>query len=553
MATPPSHSQSLLPNPGILILDRIERDADRFRLTVHVEQEPSCPLCGEVSQSRHSCYCRCLQDYPWQGVSVQLWATVGRFRCRNASCPRKIFCERLPRVACAYGRQTERAAEIIRLVGYVAGGLPGQRLLARLSIATSDDTVLRRVRQPPVQPPSALPVHNLGVDDWAWRKGQDFGTILVNLDFRRVVDLIPDRAAESFSAWLRPHPEIVTISRDRCGLYAEGATLGAPQSQQIADRFHLILNLSATMERVLEERSRQLVLPPIDDPAVASPTAHAGGVSTVSTDVPVVVPPQPTQSQLRRQRRLERYQEVLALFESGQSQAAISRTLGMERKTIRRWLRRGQFPERKAPHRRPPKVNEFADYLDQRWKEGCHNASRLYHEIREKGYAGKRAMVARLVASWRTTGKPASPNAPQRIAPKHAAILVTRRVDQMSDEQQQLLDRITVQCPEVFILRQLALGFRAALMADESTQLRQWIEKAKHCGFGAVVRFAYGLQKDISAVAAAVDNSWSTGQVEGQINRLKMIKRQMYGRAGFELLRARVLPYSPAAFAGPAP
>jgi transposase len=162
-------------------------------------------------------------------------------------------------------------------------------------------------------------------------------------------------------------------------------------------------------------------------------------------------------------------------------------------------------------------------------------------------------MVARLVASWRTTGKPASPNAPQRIAPKHAAILVTRRVDQMTDEQQQLLDRITVQCPEVCILRQLALGFRAALMADESTQLRQWIESAKHCGFGAVVRFAYGLQKDISAVAAAVDNSWSTGQVEGQINRLKMIKRQMYGRAGFELLRARVLPYSPAAFAGPAP
>ena len=127
MATPPSHSQSLLPNPAIVILDGIERDEKRFRLRVHVEQEPTCPLCGEVSRSRHSCYCRCLQDFPWQGVSVQLWATVGRFHCRNASCPRKIFCERLPGVARAYGRQTERAAEIIRLVGYVAGGLPGQR------------------------------------------------------------------------------------------------------------------------------------------------------------------------------------------------------------------------------------------------------------------------------------------------------------------------------------------------------------------------------------------------------------------------------------------
>lgn len=145
-------------------------------------------MCGQLSRSGHSSYRRYLQDLPWQGVSVQLWVTVGRFGCRNSSCPRKIFCERLPLIARVYGRQTERASEVVRLVGYVAGGLPGQRLLARLSIATSDDTVLRRVRQKPAQEP-ALPVRNLGVDDWAWRKRQEYGTILVNLDLRRVVDL----------------------------------------------------------------------------------------------------------------------------------------------------------------------------------------------------------------------------------------------------------------------------------------------------------------------------------------------------------------------------
>jgi transposase len=149
--------------------------------------------------------------------------------------------------------------------------------------------------------------------------------------------------------------------------------------------------------------------------------------------------------------------------------------------------------------------------------------------------------------------KAASPQVHQRISPKHAAILVTRPADQMKDEQQQLLDRIAMQCPDVIDLRKIALCFRAALTADDSTPLRRWIEGAKHSQFGAVVRFAYGLQKDISAVAAAVDTSWSTGQVEGQINRLKTIKRQMYGRAGFELLRARVLPHSPAVSAGPAP
>jgi transposase len=549
MAPSPSHSQSLLPNPDILILDRIERDADRFRLSVHVEQDPVCPLCGEVSRSRHSGYCRCLQDFPWQGVSVQLWATVGRFRCRNASCPRRIFCERLPRVARVYGRQTDRASEIVRLVGYVAGGLPGQRLLDRLSIATSDDTVLRRVRQKPVTEVAVPPVRNLGVDDWAWRKGQDYGTILVNLDLHRVMDLLPDRAADSFSGWLRQHPGIVTIARDRCGIYAEGAALGAPQSQQVADRFHLVLNLSATMERVLEERSRQLILP-AEEPAAESHSA-AGGDAESNTASPT--PVRPTQSELKRQSRLERYEQVVALMKAGQSQAAISRALGIERKTIRRWLRRGEFPERKPPHRRPPKVSEFGAYLQQRWNEGCHNASRLYHEIREKGYPGKRAMVARFVAGWRKTGKAARPNAPERISPKHAAILVTRAADQITDEQQRLLDRITNQCPDVVNLRRLALSFRAALTADKSTQLQQWIEGAKRCEFGHVVRFAYGLKKDISAVAAAVDTSWSTGQVEGQINRLKTIKRQMYGRAGFALLRARVLPYSAATAGGPAP
>ncbi len=550
MAPSPSHSQSLLPNPGILILDRIERDVDRFRLMARVDQEPTCPVCGVVSRSGHSSYRRCLQDLPWQGVTVQLCVRIGRFRCRNSSCPRKIFCERLPQVTRVYGRQTERASEIVRLIGYVAGGRPGQRLLARLSIATSDDTILRRVREQAPLPRSSPPIYNLGVDDWAWRKGQEYGTILVDLELHRVVDLLADRAAESFSEWLQQHPEIVTISRDRSGLYAEGATLGAPQAQQVADRFHLVLNLSATMERVLEERSRQLILPPVEVPLPPSQSANTGDVSP---DVPAVAPSHPTPSQLRRERRLERYQQVIALFNSGHSQAEIARTLGMERKTVRRWLRRGQFPERKPPHRRPPKVNEFADYLQQRWDEGCHNASRLYQEIREKGYRGKRAMVARFVAGWRKTGKAAAPNAPERIAPKHAAILVTRPAEKMTDEQQQLFDRITAQCPEVSDLRQLALGFRAALTADDSTQLRQWIEGSKHCEFGAVVRFAYGLQKDISAVAAAVDTSWSTGQVEGQVNRLKTIKRQMYGRAGFELLRARVLPYEPMASSGPAP
>jgi len=469
-------------------------------------------------------------------VAVQMWLTVGRFRCRNKRCPRKIFCERLPGVAHAFGRQTGRAAEITRLVGYIAGGRPGQRLLTRLSLPASEDTVLRRVRQAPTQPLAALPVPHLGVDDWAWRKGQNYGTILVNLDLHRVVALLPDRAAESFAEWLQQHPEVTTISRDRSGLYAEGATQGAAQAQQVADPFHLVVNMSSTVERVLEEHGRQLVL---------ADTKEGEPAACFPTDEPVAeAAPRPlTQSQLRRQRRLDLYEQVVALSRAGVSKADISHRMKLGRNTILRWLRRSQFPERKPRHGRPPKVIEFAEYLRQRWNEGCHNALRL---DRRSALRDTRANMAWSRGLWPVGGKHGPHNQTPTITPKYAAILVTRRADQLTDEQQQLLDRLAVPCPEIIPLRKIALDFRTALKDDNSKLLRKWIEKAKRCEFGPIVRFAYGLPKDISAVAAAVDTDWSNGQTEGQINRLKMIKRQMYGRAGFVLLRARVLPYCPA-------
>lgn len=519
---------------------------------VTVNQAPACPVCGQVSQSVHSCYCRRLQDLPWQGSSVQLIASVRRYRCRNGKCPRRIFCERLPAVAQPHARQTDRASEIVRVVGYHAGGRPAQRLLIRLALPVSDDTVLRRVKQLPVEAHALGTIRNLGVDDWAWRKAQNYGTILVDLDLHCVADLLADRSSESFSSWLQEHPGIVTISRDRCGLYAEGARIGAPDAQQVADRFHLILNLSSAVERVFEERTRDLLLPPVAEPDVTG--AEARSESSSAQQIPMTVPA--TLQEERRQRRLERYNKVIELFTAGHSQKAISRELGIQTKTIRRWLRAGQFAERKPAHRRPARVTAFAEYLEKRWTEGCHNATRLYQEIRQKGYTGKRSMVARFVSGWRATRKSRSPQAPQRIAPRHAAILATRTADQITKDQQTLFDRIAKQCPDAIHLRNSALDFRRALSSSESWQMEVWIELTKRCRFGPLVRFAHGLQKDTDAVTAAVETSWSTGQVEGQINRLKMIKRQMYGRAGFTLLRARVLPYTQAVSicpGGPAP
>jgi len=253
-----------------------------------------------------------------------------------------------------------------------------------------------------------------------------------------------------------------------------------------------------------------------------------------------------TRQQQRRQRRLERYQQVIDLHGKGYAKKAISRELKIECKAIRRWLRAGEFPERKPPSGRRQKVAAFGDYLQRRWNEGCHNATLLTQEIRSCGYKGSRQMVGYFVSKWRKTGhSPAKSITPERIGPKHAAILAARAPDKITEEQQSLFNRLLINCPDLIRLRSFALDFRQALSAHDGAVLTRWIDNVKHCEFPPLTRFGYGLQKDIAAVTAAVETDWSNGQVEGQVNRLKAIKRQMYGRAGFNLLRARVLRFHP--------
>ena len=534
MAPPPSHSQAVLPKPETLALERIEKQDCEFKIFISTRQPAMCPVCGQETKSRHSGYSRRLADLPWQGCSVQLWLSLHKWRCAKQNCPRKVFCERIPGVAPVYGRRTERLAAVVGAVGYVAGGLPGARLLERLAIRISDDTVRRQVIRNAHGMHAPEAIRCLGVDDWAWRKHQTYGTIFVDLDRHKVVDLLSDRAAESVAAWLKEHPTVEIIAHDRSGLYADGAATGAPDARQVADRFHLILNLSTAIERVLEERSRELVIPA---------AIELMGAKPLPLTTPSKLTAQKEQQQQRRQRRLGRYEEVAELHRQGYSKMAISREFAISIKTVRRWLRADQFPERKPPSGRRNKVAEFATYLNERWKAGCHNATQLFTEIRARGYKGSRQMVTLYVASWRPTGdRPSKAASPQRVAPKHAAILTVQAPEKFTPEQQTLFDRLAACCPDLLSIRKIALAFRDVFTVADSAALLSWIENTKRCRFGPLVRFAYGLRKDLAAVTAAVETEWSNGQTEGQINRLKAIKRQMYGRAGFTYLRARVLP-----------
>lgn len=544
MASPPSHVQALLPDTSCLKLKSVKQDVGGpvLILAVTASSVAYCPSCHTATNSLHSHYVRILRDLPWQGAPTEIRLNARRFRCRATDCPCVTFAEELPSVSPRYGRQTSRFAETIRLIGYVLGGESGARLSARLGLQTSPDTVLRKLK---AGASASVPgVTAVGIDDWAWRKGQRYGTILVDLETHSPIDLLPDRSADSVAAWLQSHPGAEVVSRDRAGLYADGATRGAPQAIQVADRFHLLCNLTDAVQRVLEQK--RTALAKTIAPAIAEPVSAPAEPAITPKTRPEQV------SEQRRQSRVDRYNEVVALYREGMSQKEIGRTLHIGRKTVRRFLRAGEFPERAKPHRPPPGVSKYQEFLQRRWTEGCHNATKLWREIQAQGYRGARSTMARFVATLRTQGtkyfrKTIAPRQPKAKppSPRQAAMLLARRPEKLKPDEQQLLAKLQECCPEVPLLYELTQGFAAVFRAKQSEALQGWLATAYKADLPEITRFCDGLRRDESAVTAAVTLPWSNGQVEGQIHRLKLVKRQMYGRAKFSLLRTRVLPYVP--------
>jgi transposase len=244
-----------IPGPGIQVLEA-KNPNGIWMVSAEGLGSGRCPDCESLSTSRHSRYLRRLQDLPVQGVTVALNVKVNRWRCCNRGCERKTFSDLLPRIARPFARRTRRVSELAHLIGHAAGGRPAERLMTRLGLPQSDDTILRQLKRHQAERREATPVRVAGIDDWSWRKGSSYGTIVVDLERREVVDVLADRSAASTAKWLKGHPDVEIVSRDRAGLYADGACQGASKAQQVADRFHLLQNLRQTIEQQLSRAPR---------------------------------------------------------------------------------------------------------------------------------------------------------------------------------------------------------------------------------------------------------------------------------------------------------
>jgi len=519
--------------PGMSV-DQVEVDAQIITIEAHVEaSEAACPLCQTMTERVHSHYTRTLHDVPCGMKALRLVVQVRRFFCDQATCPRRIFAERLPALTQVKARATTRFMRGLAEVGYALGGRAGARLGAVHGWRQSRSTILRTLRRLP-KPQRATP-RLLGVDDWAFRRRSIYGTLLLDLETHEPVDLLPDRTAETLTAWLLAHPGVQLISRDRAGEYAQGASKGAPEAIQVADRFHLTKNLSEVVERILSHHRqalRQIRFVPASSPS-AAPLA-----------VRYLRPDRKRRKQEVLVARQERADQIRLLLAQGMTQLAIARRLHLNRKTVACYATTPNLSVVSHPARAGI-LAPFTRSLAARWLAGERNGVGLYRDLVAQGYTGSRMTVERFLLGLRDLEKqgqlPATLAVLVELTPHRAVGLLLKRAEERTEEETRALLQLDQLHPDVARTRQLMQQFLQMVRERRGEELDAWLETAMSSGIPEWRAFVRKLRQDHAAVQAGLTLKWNNGPVEGHINRLKFVKRSMYGRANFDLLRLRVL------------
>jgi transposase len=517
-----------------------------------------CPACQQTSSRLHSFYTRIPADLPVSGQAVRLSLRVRRFRCQNQACHKRTFVEPLPEIVARSARQTKRLRATLKLFAVALSGRAGERLLKHLGMVVSGQTLLRLAKSIETSVASAPEI--LGVDDFAFKRGRTYGAILVDLGTHRPIDLLPERTADALSLWLRNHPGALVISRDRSTEFARGASDGAPEAVQIADRFHVLQNVRDAAERALKRIHADLI-----EQQKASGLAQAVRYKRRRSQTEIAA------SRVARLRRQARYEEVVALYKQGMSILGIADQLRMSRSTVRNYVYAGAFPERATVLRTRSLLDPYLSYLEKRLAQGCRNANQLWEELKAQGFKGSYKLVNRWLAPRREkpgrkhslrekdllgliqpeeTGtyaqQPAHAQESQDVgavaleAPRHLVWLLLKDPDALDQEQQRSLQFIR-RHPSVETLSDLTQSFVKLMKERDFEAFDLWLTKGARCGLPDLETFTQGLQNDYEAVKSSLIFPYSNGPVEGQINRLKFVKRSMYGRGSFELLRSRFL------------
>jgi transposase len=412
-----------------------------------------------------------------------------------------------------------------------------------LQVRVSGATVLRTLRQTSAQHVASPRV--IGIDDWAFRKGQSYGTIIVDLEARRVIDLLPDRRADTPQTWLEGHPDIEFVSRDRSTEYASAIETGCPKAIQVADRWHLLANVRELAERYLKSTYSQLE--PFSVPpekaylfltrrppfrrAIADKLREAG----------------------RQKRNQALYKQIQQFRQQGLSIRKTACLLHLHRNTVKKYYDARTCPSPRSQKQRRSMIDPYIPYLTKRQQEGCENAMQLWREIVSVGYPGSPRQIQRWLQQRRLHPSPNTPKvyirAQPEIGPRQRPRLPSLRELSWTmiktpislTEREKVVLTYLISHPEVALVYSLLQQFNTMLKEQQPEQFADWIHKMQGSNVVLLANFARGLQLDFQAVVAAMTYSWSNGQTEGHVNRLKFIKGQMYGRAQFDLLRLRVL------------
>ncbi|MGP4048824.1 ISL3 family transposase [Streptomyces sp. 2A115] len=543
----------LLPHLAGVVVESIERAAGTVTFYAHsAEPTARCPRCGVVSWRVHGRYARQLADAPVGGAPVVVELVVRRFKCLNPQCPAVTFAEQIEGLTSPHARYTPLLRTLLTSIAAVLAGRPGVRLAAALSIRVAKDKLLELLRGLPELP--QISVRVLGVDDFALRKGNSYATILVDLEGRRPVDVLPSRDAEPLAAWLRGHPEVEVICRDRAGAYAEGARRGAPQARQVADAWHLLRNLAEAVEKTVGSHHQCIRKAFMTAPAVTESATAPKETAEPPPEAVPFVPPDGTRDVLGHPRLLvartaERYTAVQQLLSEGKSLAAIGRQLRLDHSTVRRFTRARSLDELlvKATNRASI-LDEHKPYLHQRWREGCHDIPQLHREVRARGFTGDIQCVRRYFRPFKMPHSPKPKNPPvptpeSRPAPKprRVARWIMTSPGHLAETDAAELKEIRAACPHLDATARHVRDFADMMRDLRGEELPAWMDRVLADDLPALHSLVNGMRRDLDAVTAGLSTPWSSGQVEGHVTRAKLLKRMGFGRANLDLLRRRIL------------